>query len=261
MQEKRFKSFDGMISTFQSNIYKTSKGDLRRILVSEDLETIDGVLNSSKQLNVLDLGCGEGYFSLKLASAGHKVTLCDVSLEMINYANTKFSEHNLLRQAKFYCASVFDLPKDVLNSKYDLILCHAMLEWVQNQKECIQIISNLLYSHGYLSLLYYNKDALYFHSLIVGNFNYIDSNFKTKHKQKLTPTNPLIPSDVNSWLLDSEFNILRETGIRVFFDYMRDKQDWNNKVEDILKYERIVCRDPRFKHLGRYQHILAQLSR
>ncbi len=261
MQEKLYRSFDGIVSTFESNIYDTSKGALRRTLIQEDLLSVLEQNKDGKPLNIIDIGCGEGYFSALFSSLGHNVVLCDVSEDMLSKAKASFTKLNLLDRAKFYCANIFDLPDDVKKSQYDLVMCHAMLEWVADQELCLSILSDLTLPNGYLSLLYYNKDALYFQSLIVGNFPYIDCDFHSRHKQKLTPDHPLSPSDVIGWFHKSDFSVYRETGIRVFHDYMRDKSHWKDKADDILRYERIVARDPRFCHLGRYQHILARKDR
>ena len=262
MQEKQFRSFDkGMVPVFQNNISGTAKGALRRMLVMEDLLQIRDLDRNDKPLKILDVGCGEGFFSAYFAGKGHNVVLCDVSEEMIAGVKKSFAENNLSPQARFYCASMFDLPRLLIGEKFDLILCHALLEWIGDQQHCLKILSSFLTAGGYLSLLYYNRDALYFHSLLMGNFSYIDCDFHSRHKQKMTPDFPVSPNQVNQWLQNENLTICRETGIRVFRDYMRDKRHWTQLEEDILRYEQQVSRDPRFMHLGRYIHVLAKNSR
>ena len=51
------------------------------------LEEIKQLLPAGKSLNILDLGCGTGYFEVILGRDGHKVTGIDLTEEMITKAN------------------------------------------------------------------------------------------------------------------------------------------------------------------------------
>ncbi|HBF46369.1 MAG TPA: tRNA uridine 5-oxyacetic acid(34) methyltransferase CmoM, partial [Shewanella frigidimarina] len=63
----------------------------------------------------------------------------------------------------------------------------------------LQGLLSLLKPHGLFSLMFFNKEALRFHSLISGNFDYVNRDFKVKKKVGLTPTHPLYIEDVRSW--------------------------------------------------------------
>ena len=54
---------------------------------SKWLEEIKQLLPAGKSLNILDLGCGTGYFEVILGREGHKVTGIDLTEEMITKAN------------------------------------------------------------------------------------------------------------------------------------------------------------------------------
>ncbi|SDB49442.1 Methyltransferase domain-containing protein [Pseudobutyrivibrio sp. YE44] len=51
------------------------------------LGEIKKLLPEGKQLNILDVGCGTGYFEVLLGRLGHRVTGIDLTPEMINGAN------------------------------------------------------------------------------------------------------------------------------------------------------------------------------
>ena len=253
-----FVSFEGKTSTFLHNIYGTTKGEIRTTLLEQDLTFARSFFKEEQQLNILDLGSGIGFFSSKFASLKHKADLCDISPEMIEKAKLYAKEQNTFENQRFFCANCFELPQDILSSSYDLILCHAVMEWVEDQERLLKLLYSLLKPQGLLSLLVYNKDALLYQSLIVGNFSYIECDFKSKHKQKLTPKYPLSPSVIEANLKALNLTIKRKTGIRVFHDYMRDKWMQKECFEEVLKYENLFCRDPRFVNLGRYIHYLCQ---
>ncbi len=253
-----FVSFDGLGSTFLHNIYGSSKGKIRTELVEEDLEYVLGLFPTGQKLEILDLGCGIGYFSSKLAALNHHADLCDVSEEMISNAKQWAEERNTIRNQDFYCASAFSLPQEITSRKYDLILCHAVMEWVEDHESLLEILRSLLKQNGELSLLVYNKDALLYQSLIVGNFSYIACGFKSKHKQKLTPQYPVTPSVLEQMLREQKLTVQRKTGIRVFHDYVRDKKIQTEKFDLILRFEKEYARDPRFINLGRYLHYICR---
>lgn len=253
-----FVSFDGLGSTFLHNIYGSSKGRIRTDLIGEDLDFILELMKDRGSLSVLDLGCGTGFFSSRLAALGHHADLCDVSEEMIAEAEKFAAAQHTQQNMNFFCASAFELPCQITGRTYDLILCHAVMEWVEDQRKLLEIIKSRLSPGGELSLLVYNRDALLYQSLIVGNFNYISCNFQSKHRQKLTPKYPVEPAELEHTLQELGFTIQRKTGIRVFHDYVRDKKIQTEKFDEILKYEKNYARDPRFINLGRYIHYICR---
>ena len=163
-----FVSFDGLGSTFLHNIYGSSKGRIRTDLIGEDLDFILELMKDRGSLSVLDLGCGTGFFSSRLAALGHHADLCDVSEEMIAEAEKFAAAQHTQQNMNFFCASAFELPRQITGKTYDLILCHAVMEWVEDQRKLLEIIKSRLSPGGKLSLLVYNRDALLYQSLIVG---------------------------------------------------------------------------------------------
>lgn len=73
---------------------------------------IDGV-----QLNILDLGCGPGLYTEKIAKRGHFVTGMDFSLKSINHARNSASEKKL--NISYIKQNYLELEEE---NKYDLIL-------------------------------------------------------------------------------------------------------------------------------------------
>lgn len=251
-------SFDGLVDPFINNICNSTKGKIRYSIVEGDLDwLLDRIINSTnRKLNIIDVGGGFGYFASKLAAKNHTVTLLEVSQDMINKAVEYAKHQGTINNQLFITADIFNLPNNIKNNKYDLVLCHAVLDWVEKKQELISILSNFMNNNSYLSLLFYNKTALLYQSLIVGNFSYIESDFKSKHRQKMTPKFPQDPKDIDNLLKFENLSIIRKTGIRIFHDYMRHKNDQTEKFNQILSYEKKYCRDETFYKLGRYLHYI-----
>ncbi|HEX5792311.1 MAG TPA: SAM-dependent methyltransferase, partial [Rheinheimera sp.] len=78
MKQKTDRSFDGIAAKFQKNIYSSTKGKLRQLVLLRDLSALD-ILQQPAQ--VLDVGAGQGQLALALAAQGHRVHLTDISAD------------------------------------------------------------------------------------------------------------------------------------------------------------------------------------
>lgn len=249
-------SFDGLSEKFSHNIYASTKGQIRTTVVWRDLQDALALL-PQRPLRILDAGGGFGYFTQKLAAMGHSVTLCDLSADMLALARQQLSEKQLLERVTLIHCSIQDLPLHV-TGQFDLVMCHAVVEWLDDPKTTVAGLLPFLRPDGVFSLLFYNRDALLFQSLVVGNFDYIRAGLKKKRQQKLTPTNPQKPADVYGWLGEWGMDIECVSGIRIIHDYMRHKDDQQNKFNDLLAMELEYSRQEPYVHLGRYIHVLAR---
>ncbi len=249
-------SFDGMAEKFAQNIYGTSKGRIRAAVVWQDLQ---GCLSrlGDRPLRVLDAGGGFGFFAQRLAQMGHQIELCDLSEEMLELGREQIREKGLEAKIRLIHCPIQDLGLHV-QGEFDLILCHAVLEWLSEPRQTLLSLLGFLAPGGIISLLFYNRHALLFQSLVVGNFDYIKAGLIKKRKQKLTPSNPQIPEEVYDWLLRGGLKIIGKSGVRVIHDYMRHKQDQSEKFDDLLEMEQRYCRQEPYISLGRYIHVMAQ---
>jgi S-adenosylmethionine-dependent methyltransferase len=248
-------SFDGLSEKFAQNIYATSKGKIRTAVVWRDLE--QGLARFGNQrVRILDAGGGFGFFAQKLAALGHDVTLCDLSADMLELAKEQIVAKGLTERIRLVHCAIQDLPEHV-DGTFDFVLCHAVVEWLADPKSTLMGLLHYLKPGGLFSLLFYNRDALLFQSLVVGNFDYIRAGLVKKRQQKLTPTNPQTPADVYQWLAEWQMPVLCRSGVRVIHDYMRHKEDQHKKFSDLLEMELRYCQQEPFVHLGRYMHVLA----
>src|SRR5690606_3899225 len=88
------------------------------------------VTSPSRPLRILDAGGGQGQFSLRLARAGHRLVICDISAEMLNLAQTEVSKNGLDGTVTLVNCALQELPRHLENCQFDLVLCHAVMEWM-----------------------------------------------------------------------------------------------------------------------------------
>ncbi len=246
------RNFDDLADKFSHNIYDTAKGKIRQAILWEDLDTVFTRF-PGRELLILDAGGGNGIMSCKMAKLGHKVIFCDISEKMLaqaeEYAVSEGVEQNI---TFLHCAA--QEVGQYLPRKVDLILFHAVLEWVQEPRFILAKLNSYLQDNGLLSLMFYNYNGLLFRNVQLGNFGYINAGMYKKKRRTLSPDHPLKPEDVYHWLDELAFETLIKSGVRVFNDYLRDKQA---DFETLLALEKQFCRQEPYLSLGRYIHVLA----
>jgi S-adenosylmethionine-dependent methyltransferase len=251
------RNFDDLATRFARNIYGSAKGEVRLAIVWEHLLQTIPELCAGEPLRILDAGCGLGQMGLKLAKLGHELVLSDLSEKMVKETGVLFKKE--LPEAKI---ELLHKPVQELNSKelgeFDLILFHAVLEWLARPEETLKHLTHLLKPGGHLSLMFYNRDALIFRNLIRGNWHKAESDNLQGDEGGLTPYHPLTLEEVESWLQRGQFEVLSRAGVRVIYDYMERRIRDKRPVEEIIRIELKYARHEPYLHMGRYLHLVAQ---
>lgn len=250
------RNFDDIAEKFSRNIYGTTKGLLRQAILWQDLDILLAEMNDGP-LHVLDAGGGEGQTAIRMAQLGHHVTLCDVSQEMLKRAQAAAEEKGVSGNMHFVHCPVQDIAQH-LASPVDLILFHAVLEWVADPVAVLHKLWSVLRSGGALSLMFYNADGLLMHNMVAGNFDYVQVGMPKRKKRTLSPDYPRAPAEVYRWLEQIGWQITGKTGVRVFHDYLRDKTQQQRSFEMLLELETRYCRQEPYISLGRYIHVTAR---
>ncbi|MGF1723238.1 tRNA uridine 5-oxyacetic acid(34) methyltransferase CmoM [Photobacterium nomapromontoriensis] len=251
------RNFDDIAQKFATNIYGTGKGQIRQTVVWQDLEQILARIENNKPLQVLDAGGGVGQLSQKIAELGHQVTLCDLSAEMLKLAEQDIAKNGLLQQYRLVHSPVQEIGEH-LEQPVDLILFHAVMEWLADPKHALTCLLDQVKPGGVISVMFYNYNGLLFKNLICGNLTHVEEGMPHRKRFKLQPQQGIKPEDVYSWLTDAGFNILGKTGVRTFHDYMQTVRVGDYSFEQVLAMEQKLCREEPFLSLGRYIHVYAQ---
>ncbi|BDH46475.1 tRNA 5-carboxymethoxyuridine methyltransferase [Salmonella enterica subsp. enterica serovar Choleraesuis] len=249
------RNFDDIAEKFARNIYGTTKGRLRQAILWQDLDALLAA-RPGETLRILDAGGGEGQTACYLAAKGHHVTLCDLSGEMVNRARAFAAAKGVSENMDFIQSSAQEIGQH-LASPVDLILFHAVLEWVAEPQKVLQVLWDCLAPGGTLSLMFYNANGLLLHNMVAGNFDYVELGMPKKKRRTLSPDYPRKPEDVYQWLTDMGWEITGKTGVRVFHDYLREKHRQQDDFEQLLALEERYCREEPWIGLGRYIHVTA----
>ena len=256
MTEQQDQNFDNLSSRFRKNIYDSAKGQIRLQILWRDLvEAIPEVEEGG--LSILDIGAGQGNFALQLAEKKNALTLCDISSEMLKDARAIFSKHNLEEGVDFIHASAQDLSQH-LDTQYDVVLFHAVLEWLVDPKETLRQLLKFIKPGGYLSLMFYSRTGLIYQNLTRGNFDYVINDKLSGEGKTLTPINPQDPDDVYDWLTELDLTVLLKSGVRVFYDGMSRERRKQVSMDDLFELEKQFSRKEPYCSLARYIHVICK---
>ncbi|WP_292773094.1 methyltransferase domain-containing protein [Methylophaga sp. UBA5100] len=250
MQQDR--NFDDLAERFNARIYDTLKGQLRLDILKQDLHQF----TQTTSLNVWDAGCGAGQISLWLAGFGHQMTLCDISGKLLAQAQQHFAEAKL--QARFHHTSIQMLSPQLNN--FDLVICHAVVEWLASPLETLKQVMDRVKTGGYLSLMFYNRNAMVYKNVIRGGWR-LEPILNDRYigiGNKLSPPFPLYPNEIIQFLQNNGFEIIQHSGIRVFSDYLNSESRNQTNEQELLALEHQYCRMPTYRDMGRYVHLLIE---
>lgn len=242
--------FDELATRFAEKIYGGSKGAIRLAVLQADLaEALP-----QRPLRVLDVGAGLGHMSLWLAQQGHEVTLAEPAEPMLEGARERFAAAG--QTAAFIQTAWQDVEQHV-EGRFDLVICHAVLEWLAEPEAILPVLRRLITSDGWLSLAFYNRDALIYRNLLKGSFKKLRRQNFAGERQSLTPQRPLDPRELAAQLAPY-WQVESSSGVRVFHDYMPPDFQIRATQQDLVEMELAYRRHPAFAGLGRYLHWLCR---
>lgn len=248
--------FDQLGAHFARKIYAGPKGAIRLAVLTRDLEEwLPEVAAAARPLRVLDVGAGLGHLSEWLLQRGHSVTVTEPAEEMLSAARERLQPLPLQpgQSLQFMPLPLQELP--TRGERYDLVICHAVLEWLADPAAALLCLRQLVNQGGAVSLAFYNRDALIYKNLIKGQFRKLQRNqLAGEGKRSLTPQQPLDPREVYAWIAEADFHCREQTGVRVFHDYMHEPFKSAADAQEVIEQELLYSRHPAYRHLGRYLH-------
>ncbi len=205
-----------------------------------------------KNKKILDFGSGQGitanYYALE-----NDVTAIEPSKEMLANA---WRDNDYVQ----IVGDILDVKK-IESNVFDLIICHNVLEYIDDKKSVLKELSRVLKSDGMMSIVKHNRNGRIMqtavllddideaNSLLDGN-NSMAANFGAIRYYE--------DSDIIKW--NPELDIVECLGIRTFFDLQQNQEkhgdeDWQKKIMQL----EMRCSDiPDFRNIAFFHHILVK---
>jgi S-adenosylmethionine-dependent methyltransferase len=249
--------FDQLAERFARKIYGSKKGDLRLNLLWGDMLAAMPALQASP-LRILDAGGGLGQISQRLAALGHRIVFSEPALPMLERAQQLFIDTDTSSQhVQFVQAAIQTLPEHIGEQQFDVVACHAVLEWLAEPLPTLQDLLRWMKPGAYLSLAFYNRESIVWKNLLKGNINRARTENLAGEVGSLTPQHPQSAPEVLAFLQQRGLDICRVTGVRCLHDYLHPGVVIDPAT--LLELERDLGQREPYKWLGRYIHVVARL--
>jgi len=123
------------------NVYDKycSQNPIVRYLMRGFENSLQDLVKITGTRNIHEVGCGEGYWTLRCLQAGYQVRGSDVSKQAIELA--LINAQTLGLQPEFKVASIYELASPV--DAAELIVCCEVLEHLENPERALEVLKSL----------------------------------------------------------------------------------------------------------------------
>lgn len=242
---------------------ETPEGRLRLDLPFANLREFLPMPSEQSPLCALDLGCGTGANGLRLARLGFQVTLLDSSPAMLDIAKRAAQEAQIAEKIEAKHGDADQLVNLFQVGTFDVILCHNVLEFVENPGAVLHAAERALRNaSAMLSVLVRNRAGEVLKSAIVsGDLAAADHNLTDEWGSEALyggKVRLFTPDTTRAMLKEASLEVVAERGVRVLSDYLSPRVSLSAEYERIFALERKLGRRPDFAAVARYTHYLAR---
>lgn len=217
----------------------------------------------SEPQQILDAGGGNGVEALALARAGHQIALVDSSEAMLADARQSFADAGLNKHCAIYQRDLAGLGELFAPQSFDGVLCHNVIQYVDDVERLLATLATLLKPGGWLSLVSINRFSVPYQTAFLHQDLVRASQSLDDHTQLATifglPMRMYSAEEVAALLARQGFGQLHHYGVRCICDYwgtteqkmqpeiMAQIEQLENRLSDAYPY----------KLLARYFHLIA----
>jgi S-adenosylmethionine-dependent methyltransferase len=257
--ENRFESDSSRYAAY----LETPEGRLRADLTFVNLQDFLPARTGTRSLHALDLGCGTGAASIRLARLGFHVTLLDSSPAMLELAERAIAEAGTTDKIMTKHGDAARLAEIFPARSFDVILCHNLLEYVDDPAAVVHSIAPLMSdSSAILSILVRNQAGEVLKAALqTGDLAAAERNLAAGWAQE-----SLYGGKARLFALDSLRKMLQEVsltitarrGVRIITDYLPADISRSAEYDRIFALERRLGNREEFIGVARYIQCLAR---
>jgi S-adenosylmethionine-dependent methyltransferase len=246
---------------------ETPEGRLRSDLAFANLRDFICVPEASNKdsLHALDVGCGTGEIAVRLTKLGMHVTLLDFSPAMLNIAKRTAQEAAIADQVVIQTGDATQLTSLFPAASFDLILCHNVLEYLDDPAAVLCGAARLLRdSSSILSVLARNRAGEVLKAAInEGDLAAAEQNLSAEWGQESlygSRVRLFTPDGLTALLKAASLAVIAERGVRVLADYLPSRISRTAEYERIFRLERKLGSRPEYAAVARYTQCFTRLA-
>ena len=217
--------------------------------------------------SVVDIGGGTGGFAVRVAELGHRVVVVDPSPDALAILSRRADESGVADLVTGRQGDLDDLPDLVGGDQQgvDVVLCHGVLEIVDDPAAALAVLAGVLRPGGTLSLLVNQRHAAVVARAMAGHFGQARSlldpaTAPAGPETGTTASQHRFTADEITTLLDGNgFDTQSLHAVRVFVDLVPSSLvDLEpGAAQALVELERAVASRPEYLALGTQVHALA----
>src|SRR5215469_18871030 len=202
---------------------ETPEGRLRLDLAFANLQEF--LTEAKDSLWALDLGCGTGTTAVRLARLGVRVTLLDSSPAMLDLAQQAAQDAGVAEKITLKLGDASRLTDLLPNASFDVVLCHNLLEYVDDPHAVLCGASRLLRdSSAILSVVVRNRAGEVLKAAIqAGDLDAAENNLSAEWGQESLYGGRLrlfTADGLRAMVNAAPLTVAAERGVRVIADYL-----------------------------------------
>lgn len=260
-EENRFDRDASRYATY----LQSSEGRLRTDLAFANVQDFLPKAIDTKPLRALDIGSGTGEASLRLARLGAEVTMLDSSVAMLELARKSIIEAGALDRITVQGGDAAQLGKIFSTERFDIILCHNVLEYVDDPGAVLRDAARLMRnSSAMLSALVRNQAGEVMKAAIqAGDLPAAEHKLDAEWGQESLyggKVRLFRPDTLDTMVKDAALTVRAERGVRVISDYLPPTLSRSEEYERIFALERLLGMRQEFLGVARYLHVLAHIT-
>jgi S-adenosylmethionine-dependent methyltransferase len=206
---------------------------------------------------VVDIGGGTGGFAVRVAELGHHVTVIDPSPDALAILARRAEESGVAGLVTARQGDLDSLSDLVPAATVDVVLCHGVLEIVEDPAAALATLAGVVRPGGVLSLLVAQRHAAVVARAMAGHFH--QAMALLDDPAAAGPTRRYTPEEVSQALHGSGFETTGMHAVRVFVDLVPSSLvDLEaGAATALVELERAVADRPEYLTLGTQLHVLA----
>lgn len=214
-------------------------------------------------LDVLDTGGGTGNFAVPVARLGHRVTVVDPSPDALFALERRAAEAGVTDRVRGVQGDAHGLLGVVEPGGYDVVLCHGVLEYVDDPAEGVRNVVGALRPAGSLSLLAAGRGGAVLARALAGHF--AEARHTLSDPQGRWGSGDPLPrrftaAELTRLVADAGLRAAAVHGVRVFSDLVPgvlvDTEP--GAMDALLRLELAAAEDPGFHSVATQLHVLAE---
>ncbi len=211
------------------------------------------VPGEQRPLDVVDLGGGTGGLALDVARRGHRVTVVDPSPDALASLERRLADSTLEGSVVGRQGDAADLVGLLGRGSVDVVLCHRVLEVVDEPATVLGHAAAVLRPGGALSLLVAQRHAAVLGQALAGHVGAARQTWADPRRLDLATVTRLVE--------DAGFAVIESDGIGAVSELVPEAAvEGATTWADLLALETALGRDPAFRALAAHVHVFAQLA-